>query len=139
VRESAGKENDMWELEVACMHPDAVFVSGIPGRVSTGDTGHKIRRYLGLEDATGNRFLHFLSTVRRLGDATGDALSTVAPPSSNEPKKTVERTNDSRNDASKEDPTQSATMPFIVTSKPRLSLRAYVGRCRTPHRCLQQG
>jgi hypothetical protein len=57
VRESVGKENVMWELGAACMHVDVVFVSGVPGRdsihrVSTGDAGHKMRRYLALGDTT---------------------------------------------------------------------------------------
>jgi hypothetical protein len=50
------------------MRPDAVFVSGVPGRdsmyrVSTRDAGHKMGRYLALGDATGTRFSPFL--VRR--------------------------------------------------------------------------
>jgi hypothetical protein len=49
VRESVGKETSMWGLGAACMHVDAVFVSGVPGRdsmhrVSTGDAGHKMGR-----------------------------------------------------------------------------------------------
>jgi hypothetical protein len=52
----------------ACMHMGSHFVSGVPGRdsihrVSTGDAGHKMRRYLALGDATGTRFSPFL--VRR--------------------------------------------------------------------------
>jgi hypothetical protein len=59
------KENDMWELWAACMRPDATFMFSVPGRysmyrVSTGDAGHKIRRYLALGDATGTRFSPFL-------------------------------------------------------------------------------
>jgi hypothetical protein len=59
------------------MHVDAVFVSGVPGsRVSIGDAGHKIGRYLALGDATETRFSSFL-VRRRLGDATGDTLKLV--------------------------------------------------------------
>jgi hypothetical protein len=47
------------------MNVDAVFVSGVPGRdsmhrVSTGNVGHKMRRYLALGDATGQFFFPFL-------------------------------------------------------------------------------
>jgi hypothetical protein len=44
-----GKENDMWILRAACMHPDAVF-----------DTEHKMRPYFTLEDAIGKLFSLFL-------------------------------------------------------------------------------
>jgi hypothetical protein len=53
----------MWGLGAAWMHVGAIFVSGIPGRDSTGDAGHKMRRYLALGDATETRFSPFL--VRR--------------------------------------------------------------------------
>jgi hypothetical protein len=60
-----------------CMYGDDVFVFGVPGRdsihrVCTGNAGHKMRRYLALDDATRKRFSPFL--VRHLGDATEDAL-----------------------------------------------------------------
>jgi hypothetical protein len=47
------------------MHVDVVFVSGVldrnsvPGRDSTVDTGHKMRRCLALDDATGEIFSPF--------------------------------------------------------------------------------
>jgi hypothetical protein len=34
VGERVKKENDMWGVRTACMHLDAVFVSGVPGRDS---------------------------------------------------------------------------------------------------------
>jgi hypothetical protein len=60
-----GKENDMWELEVACMHACGRYF-----RV----TGHKTRRYLALGDATEQLFSPFLVCGPPNGDATGDTL-----------------------------------------------------------------
>jgi hypothetical protein len=67
------------------MHVDVVFVFGVPDRnsvpgrdsiykVSTVDTGHKMRRCLALEDATGKISSPFSV---RLGDATEDALRCI--------------------------------------------------------------